>query len=98
MVCPPEIRMLLGEISLYKWDFPVLRGPNSHKLKLFSTNGIMRVSRSHFSRPFKEEGHEFAFDLSQEPLRYIRIKFLDTWGASAFCHPAEVDIYGEVVD
>ena len=45
-----------------------------------------------------EEGHEFAFDLSQEPLRYIRIKFLDTWGASAFCHPAEVDIYGEVVD
>ena len=27
-----------------------------------------------------EEGHEFAFELSQEPIRYIRLKILSTWG------------------
>ena len=45
-----------------------------------------------------EEGHEFAFELSQEPIRYIRISILNTWGGSSFCHPADVDIYGEVVE
>lgn len=45
-----------------------------------------------------EEGHEFAFELSQEPIRYIRLKILSTWGGSAFTHPAEVDLYGEVVE
>ena len=42
-------------------------------------------------------GHEFSFDLDQEPLRYIRIRILDTWGGSTFTHPAEVTLYGEVV-
>lgn len=45
-----------------------------------------------------EEGHEYAFELSQEPIRYLRIRVLDTWGGSAFTHPADVDIYGEVVE
>lgn len=45
-----------------------------------------------------EEGHEFAFELSQEPIRYLRIRILDTWGGSSFAHPADVDVYGEVVD
>ena len=31
-VCPPEIKMLFGDISLYMCDFPVPLGPNSHKL------------------------------------------------------------------
>lgn len=44
-----------------------------------------------------EAGHEFSFDLNQIPLRYIRIRILDTWGGSTFTHPAEVTIYGEVV-
>jgi hypothetical protein len=43
-------------------------------------------------------GHEFSFDLSQVPLRYIRIRILDTWGGSTFTHPAEVTFYGEVVE
>lgn len=43
-------------------------------------------------------GHEFAFDLTQAPLRYIRIRILDTWGGSTFTHPAEVTFYGEVVE
>ncbi len=43
-------------------------------------------------------GHEFAFGLEQAPLRYIRIRVLDTWGGSTFTHPAEVSFYGEVVD
>lgn len=45
-----------------------------------------------------KEGHEFAFELTQTPLRYIRIKILDTWGGATFTHPAEVDFFGEVVE
>lgn len=44
-----------------------------------------------------ETGHEFTFELSQEPLRYIRIVINSTWGGTTFCHPADVDFYGEVV-
>lgn len=40
-------------------------------------------------------GHEFSFDLSQEPIRYIRIVVLSTWGNTTFTHPAEVDVYGQ---
>ncbi len=43
-------------------------------------------------------GHEFSFDLTQAPLRYIRIRILDTWGGSTFTHPAEVTFYGEVIN
>ncbi|RPE14287.1 DUF4959 domain-containing protein [Chitinophaga lutea] len=42
-----------------------------------------------------ENGHEFTFDLSQEPVRYIRIVVRSTWGSTTFTHPAEVDVYGE---
>ena len=44
-----------------------------------------------------EAGHEFVFDLSQEPVRYIRIVIQSTWGGTSFTHPADVDVYGEVV-
>lgn len=44
-----------------------------------------------------ESGHEFIFELTQEPLRYIRIVVNSTWGGTTFTHPTEVDIYGEVV-
>lgn len=44
-----------------------------------------------------EVGHEFTFELSQQPLRYIRIVIASTWGGTTFCHPADVDFYGEVV-
>jgi hypothetical protein len=42
-----------------------------------------------------DAGHEFSFDLSQAPLRYLRIRILDTWGGATFTHPAEVSVYGE---
>lgn len=42
-----------------------------------------------------ENGHEFTFDLSQEPVRYIRIVVRSTWGSTTFTHPAEIDVYGE---
>ncbi|MBO9151502.1 DUF5000 domain-containing lipoprotein [Chitinophaga sp. GCM10012297] len=42
-----------------------------------------------------ENGHEFTFDLSLEPVRYIRIVVRSTWGSTTFTHPAEVDVYGE---
>ena len=44
-----------------------------------------------------ENGHEFSFELSQQPLRYLRIVITSTWGGTTFCHPADVDFYGEVV-
>lgn len=44
-----------------------------------------------------ESGHEFIFELTQEPLRYIRIVIESTWGGTTFTHPTEVDVYGEVV-
>ncbi|WP_341837165.1 DUF5000 domain-containing lipoprotein [Chitinophaga pollutisoli] len=42
-----------------------------------------------------ENGHEFTFDLAQEPVRYIRIVVRSTWGSTTFTHPAEIDVYGE---
>lgn len=42
-----------------------------------------------------ENGHEFTFDLSLQPVRYIRIIVHSTWGSTTFTHPAEVDVYGE---
>jgi hypothetical protein len=39
-------------------------------------------------------GHEFVFDLNQPPVRYVRIKIIDTWEGSTFTHPAEVTLYG----
>lgn len=44
-----------------------------------------------------EAGYEFVFDLSQEPLHYLRIVVTSTWGGTTFTHPADVDVYGEVV-
>ncbi len=42
-----------------------------------------------------EAGHEFTFNLSQEPVRYIRIVVKSTWGSTTFTHPAEIDVFGE---
>lgn len=42
-----------------------------------------------------EEGHEFAFELTQAPLRYLRITINSTFGGTTFTHPADVDFYGE---
>ncbi|WP_106832151.1 DUF5000 domain-containing lipoprotein [Parabacteroides pacaensis] len=42
-----------------------------------------------------KEGHEFAFELTQAPLRYIRVTINSTFGGTTFTHPAEVDFYGE---
>lgn len=42
-----------------------------------------------------ELGNEFAFELTQIPLRYIRIVINSTFGGTTFTHPADVDFYGE---
>ncbi|HHU96358.1 MAG: DUF5000 domain-containing lipoprotein [Bacteroidota bacterium] len=44
-----------------------------------------------------EVGHEFVFELTQEPLRYLRFVVTSTWGGTTFTHPADVDVYGEVL-
>lgn len=43
-----------------------------------------------------KNGHEFSFELSQAPMRYIRIVILSTWGGTTFTHPAEIDFYGDI--
>ncbi len=43
-------------------------------------------------------GHEFVFELSQAPIRYIRIVIQSTFGGTTFTHPADVDFYGKVVE
>ena len=43
-----------------------------------------------------EVGNEFAFELTQSPLRYIRIVINSTFGGTTFTHPADVDFYGEM--
>lgn len=41
-------------------------------------------------------GHEFNFDPTLPPARYIRIVFLSTWGGATFTHPTELDFYGDI--
>ena len=42
-----------------------------------------------------KEGHDFSFDVDQEPVRYLRFKFIKVWTSSTFCHPAEFTFYGD---
>ena len=46
---------------------------------------------------FALAGFEFPFPLDMEPVRYVRVVVQSTWTGSTFTHPAEVDLYGEVV-
>jgi hypothetical protein len=46
---------------------------------------------------YAEEGFEFSFPIDMEPVRYVRVTVLETWTGATFCHPAEVDVYGEVI-
>ena len=48
-------------------------------------------------RAFAEAGFEFIVPLTAGPLRYIRVTILSTQTGPTFTHPAEVDIYGEVI-
>lgn len=45
-----------------------------------------------------QSGHEFVFELTQAPLRYIRVNILSTWEGTSYTHPAEVSVYGEVLE
>lgn len=42
-----------------------------------------------------KEGHDFSFDIDQEPLRYLRFKFTSVWTSSTFCHFAELTFFGD---
>ncbi|MEN7547623.1 DUF5000 domain-containing lipoprotein [Rapidithrix thailandica] len=43
-------------------------------------------------------GDEFTFDLEGEPVRYIRIRVLETWSGATFSHMAEISFYGQIVE
>lgn len=45
-----------------------------------------------------QSGHEFVLELTQAPLRYIRVNILSTWEGTSYTHPAEVSVYGEVLE
>lgn len=45
-----------------------------------------------------KNGHEFSFELSQLPMRYIRIVVISSWGGTSYAHPAELTFYGEGQD
>lgn len=47
---------------------------------------------------FAEAGFEFLFPIDMDAVQYVRVKVLETWTGATFCHPAEVDMYGEPVD
>ena len=47
---------------------------------------------------FAEAGFEFPFPIDMAAVRYVRVVINETWTGSTFTHPAEVDLYGEVVN
>jgi len=47
---------------------------------------------------YASRGEEFIFPFDTPPVRYIRIRFLNTWGNTNFAHIAETNFYGQVVD
>jgi hypothetical protein len=46
------------------------------------------------------EGHEFSFPVTQQPLRYIRFKFIETWKTDSrnFMYLAEVSPFGMYIE
>ncbi|CDN32864.1 Galactose binding domain like protein [Mucinivorans hirudinis] len=42
-------------------------------------------------------GHEFEFPLSDKEVRYIRIKFTETWERQTYCHPTELTFWGQII-
>ena len=42
-----------------------------------------------------DKGHEFSFDLSQPPMRYVRILLTSAWKGTSYVSPAEISFYGE---
>lgn len=43
-----------------------------------------------------KNGHEFSFDLSQVPVRYVRLVFMSAFGGATFSNIADVDFYGSI--
>lgn len=47
---------------------------------------------------YASRGEEFRLPLEAPAVRYIRIKFINTWGATNFAHFAEMTFYGQVIN
>ena len=45
-------------------------------------------------REYAMRGHEFMIPLDAPPVRYIRIKVLNTWGGAAYSHVMELSFWG----
>ncbi|MDR1221497.1 MAG: DUF4959 domain-containing protein [Tannerella sp.] len=60
-------------------------------------SGLAGTTMSDEDVTYAEAGFEFLFPIDMEPVRYIRATILETWTGTAFAHPAEVDVYGEMV-
>ncbi|MGH2622193.1 MAG: DUF5000 domain-containing lipoprotein, partial [Sphingobacterium sp.] len=42
-----------------------------------------------------ETGHEFQLDQPHEPVRYLRIKVLETWGKTPYMHLIEIALFSQ---
>lgn len=63
--------------------------------EIIKPSGLPLGDRSEEDIETAKNGHDFTFDLEQEPLRYVRLKFTSIWTSSTFCHPAEITFYGD---
>lgn len=63
--------------------------------EVIKPSGMPGSTMTDMDKEAADNGHEFAFDLSQPPMRYVRIKFISTWGGATFIHPAEITFYGQ---
>ena len=41
------------------------------------------------------EGHDFSFPITMEPVRYVRIKVLSTWGNTNYTYFSEITVFGK---
>jgi hypothetical protein len=71
-----------------EWDFIM-------DCSIIKPSGLPLGESSEEDNETAERGHDFAFSLDQEPLRYLRIKFTSVWTSSTFCHPTEITVYGD---
>lgn len=64
--------------------------------EIVKPSGSPGTTMTDFDKETGQNGHEFTFELSQAPMRYVRIVVHSTWGGATFTHPAEVTFYGDI--
>ncbi|TKG94995.1 DUF4959 domain-containing protein [Puteibacter caeruleilacunae] len=58
-------------------------------------SGLPAGENSNEDVALAKRGDEFVFDLNSEPVRYIRLRTLETWSGGDFMHVAEMSFWGQ---